>query len=69
MLNKHIITEDDFEKDANFCYMKKAARQKVLQAYDLRMKETIKHDRKLLRHILNYKFNIYNIKTKHLKFW
>ncbi|EAG7360228.1 type I-B CRISPR-associated endonuclease Cas1, partial [Listeria monocytogenes] len=43
LLNKNIITEDDFEKEANFCYMKKAARQKVLQAYDLRMKETIKH--------------------------
>ncbi|MGC9248584.1 type I-B CRISPR-associated endonuclease Cas1b [Listeria ivanovii] len=50
LLNKNVITEDDFEKEANFCYMNKSARQKILQAYDLRMKETIKH-RDLGRHV------------------
>lgn len=50
LLNKNVITEDDFEKEANFCYMNKSARQKILQAYDLRMNETIKH-RDLGRHV------------------
>ncbi|MBC1566026.1 type I-B CRISPR-associated endonuclease Cas1b [Listeria booriae] len=50
MLNKNIITEKDFEREANFCYMKKEARQKILQAYDLRMKETVKH-RELARNV------------------
>lgn len=43
MLNKKQITENDFEQDSNFCYMKKSTCQKILQAYDLRMKETVKH--------------------------
>ncbi|WP_239255469.1 type I-B CRISPR-associated endonuclease Cas1b [Listeria ilorinensis] len=43
LLNRGVLTENDFEQGSNFCYMKSAARMRVLQAYDLRLKETIKH--------------------------
>lgn len=43
LINKNIITEDDFDYDSNFCYLKEKARKKILQIFDERMKQTIKH--------------------------
>lgn len=43
LLNKNIITESDFEKESNFYYIKEKGRKKILQAYDERLKKTIKH--------------------------
>lgn len=43
LLNKKIITENDFIKESNFCYMKQTAQQKVIAAYDVRLEDTIKH--------------------------
>lgn len=50
LLNKQIITENDFIQEANFCYMKKAAQQKIIAAYNDKLDETIKH-RDLGRHV------------------
>lgn len=43
LINKNIITEDDFDKESNFCYLKPKAKMKILKEFDERMKTTIKH--------------------------
>ncbi|MGL5650079.1 MAG: type I-B CRISPR-associated endonuclease Cas1b [Clostridium sp.] len=43
LINKNIITEDDFDKESNFCYLKPKAKMKILKEFDERMKSTIKH--------------------------
>ncbi|WP_086348596.1 type I-B CRISPR-associated endonuclease Cas1b [Candidatus Enterococcus clewellii] len=43
LLNKNMITEKDFDKESNFCYMKPAGQQKFLKAFHDRLEETIKH--------------------------
>lgn len=43
LINKKIITENDFEKESNFCYLKEKSRMKILKEYDERMKKTIRH--------------------------
>ena len=43
LLNKNIITEDDFEKKSNFFYLKEKSRIKILKEYDERLKKTITH--------------------------
>lgn len=43
LLNKRQITENDFEKDLNFLYLKDNARKIILKEYDDRIKKTIKH--------------------------
>lgn len=54
LINKNIITEDDFDKESNFCYLKEKARIKILKEFDERMKSTIKH-RELNRNV-SYRF-------------
>lgn len=43
LLNKNIITEDDFEKESNFFYLKDKSRAKILKEYDERLKKTLNH--------------------------
>ena len=43
MLNKNQITENDFDKDSNYLYLKEKAKRKVLEAYDKRLENTIFH--------------------------
>ena len=43
MLNKKMLTEKDFERESNFCYMKEAGRRRLLEAYDEDLKRTIRH--------------------------
>lgn len=43
LLNKNMITEKDFDKESNFCYMKPAGQQKFLKAFHERLEETVKH--------------------------
>lgn len=43
LINKNIVTEDDFDKESNFCYLKPKAKMKILKEFDERMKTTIKH--------------------------
>jgi CRISPR-associated protein Cas1 len=48
LLNKNMISEKDFEKDLNYCYMKEKAKKIFLKEYDDQLSTTIKH-RKLNR--------------------
>lgn len=43
LLNKNQITENDFEQDSNFLYLKESARKIILMEYDKRLKRTIMH--------------------------
>lgn len=43
MLNKNQITENDFDKDSNYLYLKEKAKRKVLEEYDKRLENTIFH--------------------------
>jgi CRISPR-associated protein Cas1 len=43
MLNKNQITENDFDKDSNFLYLREKAKRKVLEEYDKRLENTIFH--------------------------
>ena len=43
MLNKNQITEDDFEKQSNFIYLKEAGKKKILAEYDKRLNQTVHH--------------------------
>ncbi|NLI93070.1 MAG: type I-B CRISPR-associated endonuclease Cas1 [Peptococcaceae bacterium] len=43
MLNKNMLTEKDFERESNFCYMKEAGRKRLLEEYDEALKRTIRH--------------------------
>lgn len=43
MLNKNQITEDDFETESNFLYLKETGKRKILVEYDKRLSSTIAH--------------------------
>lgn len=43
LLNKNQITENDFEAESNFLYLKDSARKTILMEYDKRLKRTIFH--------------------------
>lgn len=43
MLNKNQITEEDFEKESNFLYLKESGKRKILMEYDKRLESTISH--------------------------
>lgn len=43
LINKSIITEDDFDTESNFCYLKEKSRMKILKEFDEKLKTTIKH--------------------------
>ncbi len=43
MLNKKMLTEKDFEREANFCYLKEEGRKRILQEYDEGLQRTIRH--------------------------
>lgn len=43
LLNKNQITEDDFERESNFLYLKEAGKRKILMEYDKRLDSTIAH--------------------------
>jgi len=43
ILNKNEITENDFEKDLNYIYLKDKGRKKIVALFDERMKKTIYH--------------------------
>lgn len=53
LLNKNIITEDDFEKESNFFYLKDKSRAKILKEYDERLKKTLNH--KELKREISYR--------------
>ena len=53
MLNKNMLTEKDFERGSNFCYLKDAARKRLLQEYDEALERTIHH--KVLNKNVSYR--------------
>ena len=67
LLNKNQITENSFDKESNFVYLKDKYRQVILQEYDARLDQTINHkglNRKVsYRHLI--KLECYKL-IKHL---
>ena len=71
LLNKNMISEEDFAKELNFYYLKDKGRKKILEEYDKKLKQTITHKElkrevsyqtliklecyKLIKHLLNDK--------------
>lgn len=43
MLNKKMLSEKDFERESNFCYLKDVGRKRLLEEYDKDLKRTIRH--------------------------
>ncbi|MFZ3170617.1 MAG: type I-B CRISPR-associated endonuclease Cas1b [Carboxydocellales bacterium] len=43
MLNKNMLTEKDFERESNFCYLKESGRKRLLEKYDEGLMRTIQH--------------------------
>lgn len=43
LLNKNQITEEDFERESNFLYLKELGKRKILMEYDKRLESTISH--------------------------
>lgn len=43
LLNKNMITEDDFEEDLNMCYLKEKGKRKIIENYEERLKRSIHH--------------------------
>lgn len=56
LLNKNMITENDFIKESNFYYLKEKGRKKILEEYEKRLKMTLTH--KDLRREVSYQFLI-----------
>ena len=56
LLNKRIITEEDFAAESNFYYLKDKGRKKILQEYEKRLDTVIKH--KDLKREVSYKYLI-----------
>ncbi|WP_432407989.1 type I-B CRISPR-associated endonuclease Cas1b [Wukongibacter sp. M2B1] len=43
LLNKNQITEEDFERESNFLYLKEVGKKKILMEYDKYLRRTISH--------------------------
>ncbi|AFS77698.1 CRISPR-associated endonuclease Cas1 [Gottschalkia acidurici 9a] len=43
LLNKNQITDNDFERESNFLYIKDSGKKKILMEYDKRLSKTIAH--------------------------
>ncbi len=56
MLNKNQITEEDFERESNFLYIKELGKKKILMEYDTRLAQTIYH--KELKRDVSYRYLI-----------
>jgi len=58
LVNKRMLSEDDFEKDLNYCLLNDKGRKTFIKEYEGRLKKTIKHRelnrkvsyRRLIRH-------------------
>lgn len=53
LLNKNMLTEKDFEKESNYCYLKENGRKRLLEKYDEDLQRTIKH--KVLNKNVSYR--------------
>ncbi|GAV24269.1 subtype I-B CRISPR-associated endonuclease Cas1 [Carboxydothermus islandicus] len=50
VLNRNIITEDDFEIEEGYCFLKEKGKKAFLQEYEEKLRSTIEH-RNLKRHV------------------
>lgn len=50
VLNRNIITKDDFEIEKGYCFLKENGKKAFLQAYEEKLRSTIEH-RNLKRHV------------------
>lgn len=53
LINQNIITEEDFEKELNYCYLNETGRKKFIKAFDEKMASTIQHRK--LNKTMSYK--------------
>jgi CRISPR-associated protein Cas1 len=79
LLNNNQITEDDFDKELNYCYLKEDGRKLIVKTFDEKLNTTIIHKKlnkkvsygtiirlelyKLIKHIINEE------KYEHFKIW
>ena len=56
LLNKYQITDEDFDSESNFLYIKESGKKKILMEYDKRLSQTIHH--KELGRDISYRFLI-----------
>lgn len=56
LLNRRQITEEDFERESNFLYIKEIGKKKILMEYDKRLDRTIYH--KELKRDVSYRYLI-----------
>lgn len=79
LLNNNQITEDDFDKELNYCYLKEEGRKLIVKTFDEKLDTTIIHKKlnkkvsygtiirlelyKLIKHILDEE------KYEHFKIW
>lgn len=43
LMNNRMLSEEDFERDLNYCYLQDSGRKKFVQEYDERLNQTIEH--------------------------
>lgn len=43
LINKGIVSENDFDKKSNFCFLKSNTKQKIVREYDSYLKKKIRH--------------------------
>lgn len=43
LINQNVITEEDFAKELNYCYLNETGRKKFIKAFDEKMTSTIQH--------------------------
>ncbi len=54
LLNKNMITEDDFDKESEFLYLKERGRKTILEEYEKRLNRTVRH--KELNRDVSYRY-------------
>lgn len=54
LLNKNMITEDDFDRESNYLYLRESARKVILEDYEKRLASTVKH--KELNRDVSYRY-------------
>lgn len=50
LVNHEIVTENDFEKGLNYCYLKESGRKRFIEKFDEKLRTTLRHN-KLKRHV------------------
>ena len=43
LINSNMLSDSDFEKDLNYCYLKESGRKTFTKEYDNKLNQTIKH--------------------------